>query len=61
LEILIVDDNLNKCISENSYVNNKTGIYVEIANDSFKVTNMGLIYLEHGIIFNMSLGSLCKM
>lgn len=35
--------------SENSYLNGKTGIYVEDANDSFRVTGMGLIYLEHGL------------
>lgn len=34
---------------ENSYLNGKTGIYVEDANDSFRVTGMGLIYLEHGL------------
>ncbi|QTO38078.1 hypothetical protein J7D54_02930 [Tessaracoccus sp. MC1865] len=34
---------------ENSYVNGKTGIYVEDANDSFRVTGMGLVYLEHGL------------
>lgn len=34
---------------ENSYRNGKTGIYVESAQDSFKITGMGMIYLEHGI------------
>lgn len=34
---------------ENSYANGKTGIYVEDANDSFRVTGMGLVYLEHGL------------
>jgi inulin fructotransferase (DFA-I-forming) len=34
---------------ENSYVNGKTGIYVASANDSVRVTGMGLIYLEHGM------------
>jgi hypothetical protein len=34
---------------ENSYVNGKTGIYVASANDSFRVTGMGLVYLEHGL------------
>ena len=34
---------------ENSYVNGKTGIYVEDANDSFRVTGMGFVYLEHAL------------
>ncbi|MDU0348296.1 NosD domain-containing protein [Actinomyces sp. MRS3W] len=34
---------------ENSYVNGKTGIYVEDANDSFRVSEMGLVYLEHAL------------
>ena len=34
---------------ENSYLNGKTGIHVASANDSFRITGMGLIYLEHGI------------
>ncbi|WP_199423239.1 NosD domain-containing protein [Actinotalea solisilvae] len=34
---------------ENTYVNGKTGIYVASANDSFRVTGMGLVYLEHGL------------
>lgn len=35
---------------ENSYINGKTGIHVASANDSFRITCMGLIYLEHGIM-----------
>jgi len=34
---------------ENSYVNGKTGIFVEDANDSFRVTGMGFVYLEHAL------------
>ncbi|MDT0163950.1 NosD domain-containing protein [Actinotalea sp. AC32] len=34
---------------ENTYRNGKTGIYVASANDSFRVTGMGLVYLEHGL------------
>jgi hypothetical protein len=34
---------------ENSYVNGKTGIYVADANDSFRITGMGFVYLEHAI------------
>lgn len=35
--------------AENSYVNGKTGIYVANANDSFRVTGMGFIYLENAL------------
>ncbi|KAA9010699.1 right-handed parallel beta-helix repeat-containing protein [Histidinibacterium aquaticum] len=35
--------------AENSYLNGKTGIHVVSANDSFRITGMGLIYLEHGL------------
>ena len=35
--------------AENSYANGKTGIYVSSANDSFRITGMGIIYLEHGV------------
>ena len=34
---------------ENTYVNGKTGIYVACAQDSFRITGMGIIYLEHGV------------
>jgi len=34
---------------ENSYVNGKTGIYVANANDSFRVTGMGFVYLENAL------------
>ena len=34
---------------ENTYVNGKTGIYVASAQDSFRITGMGIIYLEHGV------------
>jgi len=34
---------------ENSYMNGKTGIYIASANDSFRITGMGIIYLEHGV------------
>lgn len=34
---------------ENSYLNGKTGIYVASPNDSFRVTGMGMIYLQHGL------------
>lgn len=39
--------------AENTYVNGKTGIYVASANDSFRVTGMGFIYLENALtIYN---------
>ncbi|WP_110588266.1 NosD domain-containing protein [Microbacterium suaedae] len=34
---------------ENSYVNGKTGVCVEDANDSFRITGMGFVYLEHAL------------
>jgi inulin fructotransferase (DFA-I-forming) len=34
---------------ENSYRNAKTGILVASPNDSFRITGMGIVYLEHGI------------
>lgn len=34
---------------ENTYRNGKTGILVASANDSVRITGMGLIYLEHGV------------
>lgn len=38
---------------ENTYVNGKTGIYVANANDSFRITGMGFVYLEHALtIYN---------
>ncbi len=44
-----VDDGSGKNDPENTYVNGKTGIYIESPHDSFRITGMGLIYLEHGI------------
>jgi inulin fructotransferase (DFA-I-forming) len=35
--------------SENTYLNGKTGIYVASANDSFRVTGMGFVYLENAL------------
>lgn len=38
---------------ENTYVNGKTGIHVANANDSFRITGMGFVYLEHALtIYN---------
>lgn len=36
-------------LPENTYVNGKTGIYVASANDSFRITGMGFVYLEHAL------------
>lgn len=44
-----VDDGSNVSNPENTYTNGKTGIYVASAQDSFKITGMGFVYLEHGI------------
>ena len=44
-----VDDGFGKADAENTYVNGKTGVYIANAQDSFKFTRMGLIYLEHGL------------
>jgi hypothetical protein len=39
--------------AENTYVNGKTGIYVGSANDAFRITGMGFVYLEHALtIYN---------
>ncbi|CAJ1203075.1 Inulin fructotransferase [DFA-I-forming] [Companilactobacillus paralimentarius] len=45
-----VDDGSGDDNPENIYVNNKTGIYVASAQDSFRITGMGFVYLEHGIV-----------
>lgn len=34
----------------NTYRNGRTGIHVASANDSFRITGMGLVYLEHGLV-----------
>jgi len=36
--------------AENSYINGKTGIYIASAQDSFRITGMGMVYLEHGVV-----------
>lgn len=48
-----VDDGSGEKNPENTYVNGKTGIYVASAQDSFRITEMGFVYLEHGVtIYN---------
>ncbi|WP_461239135.1 NosD domain-containing protein [Klebsiella michiganensis] len=44
-----VDDGLGSNDPENSYTNGKTGIYIASAQDAFRITGMGFIYLEHGL------------
>ncbi|WP_125714899.1 NosD domain-containing protein [Companilactobacillus kedongensis] len=44
-----VDDGTGEQNPENTYVNGKTGIYVASAQDSFRISGMGFVYLEHGI------------
>jgi inulin fructotransferase (DFA-I-forming) len=46
------DDGSGQTDAENTYKNGKTGIYVGSANDSFRITGMGLIYLEHGAVIH---------
>ena len=36
--------------NQNSYLNGKTGIRVDSANDSFRFERMGFVYLEHGLV-----------
>lgn len=44
-----VEDGTNEPNPENTYVNGKTGIYVASPQDSFRITGMGFVYLEHGV------------
>lgn len=44
------DDGSGKNDPENTYKNGKTGIYIASPHDSFKLTGMGFVYLEHGIV-----------
>jgi inulin fructotransferase (DFA-I-forming) len=37
---------------ENSYRNGRTGIHVASANDSFRITGMGFVYLEHALVIH---------
>lgn len=43
------DDGSGISNPENTYINGKTGIYIAGAQDSFRITGMGIVYLEHGI------------
>ncbi|WP_110931914.1 NosD domain-containing protein [Paenibacillus bouchesdurhonensis] len=44
-----IEDGSGEIYPENTYINGKTGIYVASACDSFRITGMGFVYLEHGI------------
>ncbi len=44
-----VDDGSGMMNPENTYTNGKTGIYIASAQDSFRLTGMGLVYLEHAV------------
>jgi inulin fructotransferase (DFA-I-forming) len=44
-----MEDGSGETNPENTYTNGKTGIYVASACDSFRITGMGFVYLEHGI------------
>ncbi|CAH1217520.1 Inulin fructotransferase [DFA-I-forming] [Paenibacillus allorhizoplanae] len=44
-----IEDGSRETNPENTYTNGKTGIYVASACDSFRITGMGFVYLEHGI------------
>ncbi|MDQ1000919.1 hypothetical protein QFZ28_001319 [Neobacillus niacini] len=44
-----IEDGSGVTNPENTYINGKTGIYVASACDSFRITGMGFVYLEHGI------------
>lgn len=43
-------DGVSFTSSQNSYVNGKTGILFDSANDSCRVEGLGMVYLEHGLI-----------
>ncbi|WEV69076.1 right-handed parallel beta-helix repeat-containing protein [Bifidobacterium sp. ESL0775] len=42
-------DDENRQDPENTYLNGKTGIYIASAQDSFRINDMGFVYLEHGV------------
>ena len=44
-----VDEGSGSDDPENSYLNGRTGIYIASAQDSFRVSGMGFVYLEHGV------------
>lgn len=44
-----VDDGSEETNPENTYTNGKTGIYIASPQDAFRITGMGIVYLEHGV------------
>ncbi|MEI2990457.1 MAG: NosD domain-containing protein [Blautia faecicola] len=44
-----VDDGSGMPNPENTYTNGKTGIYIGSAQDSFRLTGMGIVFLEHWV------------
>ncbi len=44
-----VEDDSGMANPENTYTNGKTGIYIASAQDSFRLTGMGMVYLENGV------------
>ena len=44
------DDGTGTNDPENTYLNGKTGIYIACPQDSFRISKMGFVYLEHGVI-----------
>lgn len=45
-----VENGDNDIEPENTYVNGKTGILVDCAQDAFRIRGMGIVYLEHGVV-----------
>lgn len=44
-----VEDGSEEKNPENTYTNGKTGIYIASPHDAFRITGMGIVYLEHGV------------
>ncbi len=44
-----MDDGSGNENPENTYTNGRTGIYIACAQDAFRISGMGFVYLEHGI------------
>ncbi|GAA4440737.1 hypothetical protein GCM10023148_47930 [Actinokineospora soli] len=43
-------DGLSFSPHQNSYLNGRTGILVDTANDAFRIERMGFVYLEHALV-----------
>lgn len=44
-----MDDGSGEKNPENTYMNGRTGIHIACAQDAFRISEMGFVYLEHGI------------